>query len=363
MERSDLDFLLTEDQALLAETVRGLAKDQLAPHHEHIDHAGVHPEAAVASMAETGLFGILVPADAGGVGMGMLAHVLAVSELAAGAGVAGAILAAHGIAVDALVASGKAAEQLGDLCGGTAFASLALQESGGGVTARAEGSGDQARLTGEKTQVPFPGRARVVVVLARDSAGIARLYAVDPRSAGVRHDARDVRLGLRGFETASLGLCGVAARELGGSELLERVLTTARINVSALLVGLGRGAIGHGVRYGQERKQFETPLLGLVAMQERLARSDARVAAACALVHGAARLVDRGETASLAAMRARYVAGEAAVATADDVLQVFGGYGYSREYPAERFYRDARFCGFGEAVVAELVGGIAQAIA
>src|SRR5262245_65412648 len=125
MERSDLDFLLTEEQAMLRDTVRSFAQEQVAPRHEAIDHAGTHPVEAVAGMAELGLFGILAPADAGGVGMGMLAHVVAVEELASAGGLAGAIACAHGIGVDALASAQS--PLLGSVLGGDRFAAPAFE--------------------------------------------------------------------------------------------------------------------------------------------------------------------------------------------------------------------------------------------
>jgi alkylation response protein AidB-like acyl-CoA dehydrogenase len=208
--------------------------------------------------------------------------------------------------------------------------------------------------------VPFPGRAGAYVVLAREGGGGVALYAVEAGAKGVTHSGRDESLGLLGFETAPLVLRQVPATRLGGDDLVARAWTTARIQVGALLCGIGRGAVAHAARYAHERKQFDRPLADFVAIQERLARGSARVASARALVHDAARLKDRGEPCAVAAATARLVAGEAAVATADDALQVFGGYGYSREYPAERFYRDSRFVGFGEGDAATLIATIAK---
>jgi alkylation response protein AidB-like acyl-CoA dehydrogenase len=147
---------------------------------------------------------------------------------------------------------------------------------------------------------------------------------------------------------------------LGGADLAAKTIASARIQVAALLCGIARGGVRHAVKYAHERKQFDRPLIEFVAIQERLARGAASVEAARALVHEAARLRDLGEPHAVAAAHARLAAGQAAVCAADDALQVFGGYGYSREYPAERFYRDARFTGFGEGDPSALVGQIAR---
>jgi alkylation response protein AidB-like acyl-CoA dehydrogenase len=355
MERPDLDFLVSEDQSLLRDTVRSFAQEHVAPRHEALDHAAVHPAELAAGMAELGLFGLLAPADAGGVGMGMLANVLAIEELAAAGGLAGAILAAHGIGVDVL--GSAQSPLLAGLLSGASFAAPAFEPQPGAPDVAEDGEG---RLTGQKAGVPFPGRAGAYVVLASDGAGRPAMFAVEGKAKGVSHSGSDAALGLLGFETAGLALKAAPATRLGGEDLVARAWTTARIQVAALLCGIGRGAIAHAAKYAHERKQFDRPLAEFVAIQERLARGVARVAAARALVHDAARLQDRGEPCAVAAAMARLTAGEAVIASADDALQVYGGYGYSREYPAERFYRDARFVGFGEGDAATLIATIAK---
>ncbi|HYC77507.1 MAG TPA: acyl-CoA dehydrogenase family protein, partial [Planctomycetota bacterium] len=232
----------------------------------------------------------------------------------------------------------------------------------GHVGCRAVADGAGLRLTGRKTLVPFPGRAASFVVLAVDAQQAPVLACVAPDAAGVRHVRAESGMGLLGLEGAALELDGAPAARLGGAELVARTLDDLRIAVAALLAGVARGAIDHALRYGQERRQFDRPLLEFGAVQERLASADARTFAVRASVHAAARLRDRGEPYGLAAARARRVAGETAVCAADDALQVFGGYGYSREYPAERFYRDARFTGFGEARPAALDAAVVRGL-
>lgn len=363
MQNSELDLALTEEQAMLRQTVRDFAAGNVAPRHEALDHAGKHPEDVVQGIAELGLFGVLAPAEAGGAGMGTLAHALAVEALGEAAGVVGAIVVAQGIVVDALARAGGRDALVGELASGAKLGAPALLEADPAVVAcRAEGEGEAVRLRGKKTLVPFPGRAGAFVVLARDAAGAEGLYLVEAGASGARHETPEATLGLHGMETAALELDGAAAAKLGGRDLVAKVRDGARIAVAALLAGIGRGAIGHAVRYAQERKQFDQPLIAFGAMKERLARASWRVSAARAAVHAAARLRDRGEPHAAAAAEARAFASEAAVSATDDALQVYGGYGYSREYPVERFYRDARFVGFGEAhpatLAADVVAGL-----
>jgi alkylation response protein AidB-like acyl-CoA dehydrogenase len=357
MERSALDLQLSEEQTMLRDTVRSFAAEHVAPRHEALDHAAVHPGDVAAGMAELGLFGILAPSEIGGVGMGMLAHVVAVEELAAAGGVAGGILCAHGVALDAILSSDAGRDAASGLVSGERFAAPAfVARSGAPDTAAAAAGGGDVRLSGERVQVPFPGRAGAFAVL-----GPAREVLLVPAgAAGVVHEGRDRALGLLGLETAPLVLKDAKAVRLGGPEAAVRALASARIQVSALLCGLGCGALSHAHRYANERKQFDRLLIDFAAIQERLARGAAAVAAARALVHDAARLRDLGEPWGQAAARARLAAGEAAMLATDNALQVYGGYGYSREYPAERFYRDARFPGFGEGDPGALIEEIAR---
>ena len=236
--------------------------------------------------------------------MGLLAHVVAVEELGRGAGTVGGILAAHGIAVDALVLSGDPTCLLAAAALGSAGVAPALQEDDSQlVTSEATATNGSWTVTGRKVQVPFRGLAKAYVVHAREEKSHS-LFLVEVASLGVHHRDADARMNLHGLETGPLVLDHAPAIRLGGADLVARVLASARIAVSALLAGIGRDAVGAATRYSHERKQFDRNLHEFVAMQERLARGDARVEAARALCHGAARLRDRGEPCVLAASRA-----------------------------------------------------------
>ena len=350
MEPSPLDSLLTEEQTMIAQAVGEFATDVVMPRHEALDHAGTHPEDLWNELAELGLFGVAVPDELGGAGAGCVGQVIVIEKLSRAAGAVGALACAHGIVTDAIVASGDDQAQgqwLESLALGAALGAPALAEEDWAVDCIAEGDGSEVILRGHKTVVPFPGRAGCYLVRARRGDGeVLAMVAGD--AAGVSHQGPVEAIGLHGFEWGALALDGAPGHVIGEADLVGRVLAVSRICVSALLVGAGRGALDHAVRYSEERKQFKLELRRFAAIQEKLATGDARIEGARALVHGAARMMDAGQPFAHAARQARHLAARVANQVTDDCVQVYGGYGFSREYPVERFYRDAMFCGFGE---------------
>jgi len=357
MEASALDALLSEDQAMIAQAVGEFARDSVLPRHEALDHAGKHPEDLWGEIAELGLFGVFVPEELGGLDAGFLVHAVCVGTLARAAGLAGVLACTQGVVVDAVLSSqdeDSIAKWLGGLATGELLGAPAMMEDDHGTACVATGDGLEVRVAGSKVSVPFPGRAGCYLVRARRE-GKDILVLVPADEAGVVHGDPEGTLGLSGFETSALHLEGALGRVLGEADLVDRVTTGARISVAAYFAGLGRGALDHAIRYSSERKQFKRELRSFGAIQERLVRSDARLEAARALVHGAARLRESGQPCAHAARQARLVAAAAAHVSTHDCVQVYGGYGYSREYPVERFYRDARWCGFGEFHSAEVL--------
>jgi acyl-CoA dehydrogenase len=349
VERSESDYALSEEAQLVQGAVREFATDVVLPRAEAIDHDDVHPEDLVANLAELGLFGVLAKAESGGADLGYVAHAIAVEETARASAAVSAILVAQAIVVETLTKAGGRDALVAELASGAKLGTPAFLEADDGALAtEADSDGPEARLTGKKRAAPFPGRSGVYVAVAKTPGGGRAMYLIESGASGLKHDAREATLGLHGFETAALELSATPAARLGGEDLVRVVRDGVRIATAALFAGIGRGAVADATRYAQERRQFDRPIFEFPAVKERLARADRCVAAARALVYDAARLRDRGVAHRLAAARARAFASDAATTAADDALQVYGGYGYSREYPIERRYRDARFVGFGE---------------
>ena len=358
MSGSAFDALLTEDQSMIADAVRDFATDVVLPAHEHLDHEAKWPTELWGQIAELGLFGTALPEDLGGAGAGMLGQSVVIESLARAGGLAGALAAGQGVVLAAMVKSGNddaAGKWLESLATGELVAVPAMMENAPGECAcEASGEGASVKVSGVKSLVPAPGVAGLYLVAAR--RGTERvLVAVEADTSGVHHGSGVPALGLSGYEVGDLKLDGAAGMVLGMDELCDGVCTSTQIMVASLLLGVAQGGIDHALRYSTERKQFKLELHRFGAIQERLTFSDTRTEALRGLVRGAAAAMDRGEDASQSARRARQFAAIVAPAAGDDAIQTYGGYGFSREYPAERFYRDGLFPGFGEYHHADLL--------
>jgi alkylation response protein AidB-like acyl-CoA dehydrogenase len=352
MEPSPADLLLPEECQLIQESVRALAGGPFADAAAALDQSGAHPEDLVRELAGAGLFGILVPEAQGGAGLGVLPAVVAVEALARCSGGLAGVLLAQTAAIAALRSAGASeAARLEGLGAGSSHGALAVADLDPTSPVRAVAAGEAVAVDGVKVLVPFPGRASCHLVVAGTPAGSA-LVLLEPGPSV--HHKHTPTLGLRGFGLGRLEMREALGRRIGGPDEVRDILLVLRLLVAALHVGLGRGAIAHAFRYSGERLQFGQPIRRFGALAERLARSTADLEAARALLILAATRRDAGQPAAQAAREARLVAGRAALRAADDAVQIYGGYGFSREYPVERFYRDARFLGFGEGTPAQL---------
>jgi alkylation response protein AidB-like acyl-CoA dehydrogenase len=330
--------------------VRGLARDfaetRLRPGTEAWDAAGALDDAIPSELAELGFFGMLVPEEAGGMGFEMAVWVAALEEIAWGDAAVAVLLADTVIAADMLARFGEQAQQerwLGSLAAGEALACLALAppaehgDSGEGLTA--EASADGWRLSGRRRWVVNGDRAALALVgVSLD--GQPALLAI-PRDAGWSAGERALTLGLRPLALVDLELDGVQFGEperLGGFDGAAAAGSVARLSGAAIAVGIARAALEHAVRYAAEREQFGVPIRTFEGIQHKLAEMATRTAAARLLLEQAAR--DPADVAASA--MAKLAAGECAMFAATEAVQVFGGYGYMRDYPVEKLMRDAK---------------------
>jgi butyryl-CoA dehydrogenase len=348
-------------------TVREFVEGEVKPVASELEHADQYPVELVGTMAELGLFGMTIPERYGGLGIDLVTYAEVNVELSRGWMSLSGILNSHLVAAWMIEAFGTE-EQRGRLlpamAGGEPRAAMALTEPQAGsdlraIRTRAVRDGDEYVVGGEKLWITNGLRAGIVLLLARTGAGISVLVVEkEPGKAELPglSIASLEKLGYKGLESVSLGFDGfrVPAASLLGDEEghgLAQFLAgmeLGRINIAARAVGVATAAFESAIRYSQEREAFGKPIAEHQAIQLLLARMATRIQAARLLTLEAARRKDAGERADLEAGMAKYFASEVAAEAALDAMRVLGGYGYSPEFPVERFYRDAPLLIVGE---------------
>jgi len=360
-------FELTESQRLVYQAVAEFASQRVRPHAARWDREGVFPHEIVPQLAELGLLGLTVPEEYGGSGMDHVSAALAVERIAWGDGALALTVASHNSLCTAHILLFGNAEQkrryLPRLARGQALGAWCLTEPHAGSDAaalrtRAERRGDRYVLNGTKAFVTQGSVAGVYVVLARtggEGPGGISAFVVERGAAGLRVGKKEDKLGLRASDTAEVVFEDVEVPEenrLGaegeGYTQAMRVLEGGRIGIGAMAVGIGRAALEAAVEYAKGRVAFGQPIAQFQAVQWMLADSAVELDAAWLLVLRAAWLADQGLPFRKEASMAKLYASEAAHRAADRALQVHGGYGYIRDYPVERYYRDVRLCEIGE---------------
>ncbi|MCB9831246.1 MAG: acyl-CoA dehydrogenase family protein [Planctomycetes bacterium] len=347
---------LNEDQRMILDSVEVFCAGELIGRAESIDHAAEIAPEVLEQIAELGLLAICIPEEQGGAGFDQASYHAALIEMAR----ASATCALHVVLqcsgfLEPIARGGCAETSVFEAAAtGTAMAALAAFEGEGGFDAAAISATLTERdgklvLDGVKENVVGPADASEFLVFAREGAGISAVV-VPADAAGLVLGAPLDRLGMRGVAARSLRFDGLElpmSRRVGlageAAGLLEETATRLMIALASIGVGIMQAARDCGARYATERQQFRRPIADFEAMRERLATAEIGQAAVLNLVFSAARGLDEGADVAQLARIAKTLAGEFAMKAADDVLQVYGGYGYSQEYPAERLYRDARY--------------------
>ncbi len=360
-------FELTESQRLVYQAVSEFAAQRVRPRAARWDREGVFPHEMVPELAELGLLGLAVPEEYGGSGMDTVSSALAVERIAWGDGSLGLTVASHNSLCTAHILLFGNPDQkrryLPRLARGEVLGAWCLTEPHAGsdaaaIRTRAERRGDRYVLNGTKNFVTQGSVAGVYVVLARtgtEGPGGISAFVVDRDTPGLRVGKKEDKLGLRASDTAEVVFEDVEVPEenrLGqegeGYRQAMRVLEGGRIGIGAMAVGIGRAALEAAVEYAKNRVAFGQPIAQFQAVQWMLGDSAVELDAAWLLVLRAAWLADQGLPFRKEASMAKLYASEAAHRAADRALQVHGGYGYIRDYPVERYYRDVRLCEIGE---------------
>ncbi len=358
----------TEDQRLIHQTVREFAARELRPHARRWDAEGVFPRELIPRLARLGLWGMSVPAEFGGSGVDTVSMALAIEALAWGdGGIALSVASHNSLCAGHIVLAGTADQKrayLPRLASGDALGAWCLTEPGvgsdaGALTTRAVRRGDRWVLSGTKVFVTQGSIAGVYVVMARSDPGAGRrgisAFIVEQGTRGLRVGKHEDKLGVRSSDTAEVILedCEVPeAQMLGapgeGFRDAVRVLEGGRIGIGAMALGLGRAALDASVAYARERHAFGQPIAEFQAIQWMVADMATELDAAELLVMEAAARAWRGLPAKLQGSMAKLFASEAAARAAARAVQIHGGYGFIKDYPVERFYRDVKLCEIGE---------------
>jgi alkylation response protein AidB-like acyl-CoA dehydrogenase len=363
-----MDFELPEELQEIKRTVRELCEAEVKPRARTWDEAQTFPHEVVAQLGELGLLGIAVPEEYGGAGMGALATAVVVEEVARYDGSLALTVASHnGLGTGHILRFGTEAQKrryLPDLASGKTLGAWALTEAGSGSDAAsmrttAVRRGEGWALSGSKTFITQGSVGGTFVVLAktapeRKQHGITA-FILEKGMKGFTQRPIHGKLGMRSSDTAELFLDGVevpdtqrlGAEDEGFLNTLQ-ILDRGRVTIGALAVGLGRGALEEARAYAKERKAFGRPIADFQAIGFMLADLATEVSAARLLVHRAAALCDAGAPFGKEASMAKLFASEAAMRATSKAIQIHGGYGYTKDFPVERYFRDAKLCEIGE---------------
>ncbi|HZL25868.1 MAG TPA: acyl-CoA dehydrogenase [Acidobacteriaceae bacterium] len=362
-------FGLTEEQDQLRKEVRAFAEREVAPHVSEWDEKSEFPHKVVKKLGEMGLMGVIFPEELGGAGMGYVEYVLAVEELSRVDGSVGIIVASHNsLCTNHIFLGGNDAQKkkyVTRLASGEWLGAWGLTEPGSGSdaggmrTTAVRGEGGWV-LNGSKTFITNGTYADCALVLAvtdkeKGTRGGISAFVVEKGTPGFRPGKKENKLGLRASDTAELIFenCVVAEENLvgeigGGFKDAMRVLDGGRISIAALSLGMARGALDAAVKYATARKQFGKAISEFQAIQFKLADMATQLDAAWLLTMRAAQIKDKGLKVTMEAAMAKLYASEAACRICDEGVQIHGGYGFIKDYPAEKFYRDVKLCTIGE---------------
>ena len=363
-----MDFQLNEEQLHLKKSVREFAEREIAPNVMKWDEAAEFPLAIIKELGTLGLMGAIFPPEYGGAGMGYVEYVTAIEELSRVDGSVGIIVAAHtSLCTNHIFLAGNEAQKkkyVSKLATGEFIGAWGLTEpSAGSDAGSARMTATRAKggwvLNGTKTFITNGHYADVSVVLAvTDRAAHTHglsAFTVEKGTKGFRAGKKENKLGLRASDTAELIFedCFVPGENLLGKEgdgFIDamRVLDGGRISIAALSLGMAEGAYEAALKYSKQRKQFGQAISEFQAIQWKLADMATEIEAAKLLTFRAASMKDAGMKTTLESSMAKLYASEVAVRCANEGVQIHGGYGYIKDYPAEKFYRDVKLCTIGE---------------
>ena len=356
---------LTETQQEIQRLARDFARAEIAPHAAAWDRDASFPVAVAHRMGELGFLGMLLPEMHDGLGLDTLSYLLALEEIAAADASAAVLMSVHNsLPTQMLLDFGSEVQKerwLAPMARGEIIGAFALSEPEAGSDAsslrcQAVRDGDDWLLTGTKSWVTSGTFAGVIMVMARTDTSAARrgskgisCFIVTPDLPGFHVGKKEDKMGLRASPTVQLNLDALrvpAANLLGeegqGFAYAMQSLDNGRLGIAAQAIGIARAALDASLAYAAERKQFGQAIREFQAIQFKLADMGARIESVRALLHATAAAKDRGESTTMHASMCKLLASETAMYVTTEAVQIFGGYGYVKDYPVEKFFRDAK---------------------
>lgn len=362
------NFELTESQRHIAETIRKFGEEHIKPFVMEWDESQEFPIGVMKRLGELGLLGVLVPEEYNGSGLSYFEYVTAISEIAKFCGSVGLSVAAHNSLCTGHILSFGNEEQkrkyLPKLATGEWIGAWGLTEpntgsDSGNMLTTAVREGEEWVINGSKTFITHGITGNVAVVMCRTGEKRAKnnatAFIIEKGTPGFRSGRKENKLGMRASETAELIFENVRisdSQRLGevgeGFKQAMKILDGGRISIAALSLGIAKGAFETALKYAQERHQFDQPIASFQAIAFKLAKMATDIQAAELLTYQAADLKNKGLPVTKEAAMAKYYASEVAVAVANEAVQILGGYGYIKDFPVEKHYRDAKLCTIGE---------------
>jgi alkylation response protein AidB-like acyl-CoA dehydrogenase len=363
-----IDFDLTENQKMIAQMIRDFGSKEIRPKMMEWDESQHFPIELFKKLGGLGLMGVLVPEEYGGAGFGYNEYVTAIVELAKIDGSIGLSMAAHNslctghiLQFASEVQKRKYLPKLAtcEWLGAWGLTEPNTGSDAGNMRTVAVKEGDYYVLNGAKNFITHGNSGDVAVVIARtgkvgDSHGMSA-FIIERNTPGLSAGRKENKLGMRASETAEMIFsdCRVHASQLIGKEgdgfvQSLKVLDGGRISIAALSLGIAEGAFEAALHYSKERHQFNQPISSFQGISFKLAEMATKVEAAKLLTFRAADLKNKGASVNRESAMAKLYASEVAVEIANDGVQIFGGYGYTKDFPAEKYYRDAKLCTIGE---------------
>jgi alkylation response protein AidB-like acyl-CoA dehydrogenase len=363
-----LDFQLNDEQLHLKKSVREFAEREILPHVMQWDEAGEFPLATIKELGKLGLLGTIFPTEYGGPGMGYIEYVTTIEELSRVDGSVGIIVAAHtSLCSNHIFLAGTEEQKkkyvtklaTGEYIGAWGLTEPSSGSDAGSARMTAVRKGNNWVLNGTKTFITNGRYADVLVVIAvTDRAAHTHglsAFIVEKDAKGFRTGKKENKLGLRASDTSELIFedCVIPAGNLLGKEgagFIDamRVLDGGRISIAALALGMAEGAYECALKYSKQRKQFGKAISEFQGIQWKLADMATEIEAAKLLTFRAAAMKDAGMKSTQESSMAKLFTSEVAVRCANESVQIHGGYGFIKDYPAEKFYRDVKLCTIGE---------------